>query len=151
MLNPFVTMSALTGKPTKKGIHKYLSDLKALGIDQVMIYPRSGSEVEYLSEDWFCAVADFIDSAIILNMKLWLYDDFNWPSGDACGKVTKVEKFRLSSIKTKGEMRGRSPVCQSTILYTGVLTDGACAAEAIAHPSEFPYQKACTAAPSNWR
>ena len=103
MLNPFVIMSALTGKPTKKGIHKYLSDLKALVIDQVMIYPRSGSEIEHLSEDWFCAVADFIDSAIILNMKLWLYDDFNWPSGDACGKVIKVEKFRLSSIKTKGE------------------------------------------------
>ncbi len=107
MLSPIVTMSAVTGRPSKEKIHKYLFGLKNIGIDQALIYPRSGCEIEYLSDEWFRVVGYFIDSAIKLDMKLWLYDDFNWPSGDAHGKVSAIEKFRLSSVETKGENMGR--------------------------------------------
>ena len=100
-------MSALVGKPTDKDIFNYLNDLKQNGIDEVMIYPRSGCLIEYLSEEWFCATRDFIKSAESLDMSLWLYDDFNWPSGDACGKVTKNEFFRLKSIKIQGDDIGK--------------------------------------------
>ena len=107
MKSPLITMSALVGKPTDKDIFNYLTDLKQNGIDQVMIYPRSGCLIEYLSEEWFCAIRDFIKSAEALDMSVWLYDDFNWPSGDACGKVTKNEDFRLKSIKIEGEDIGK--------------------------------------------
>ncbi len=100
-------MSALVGKPTDKDIFNYLNDLKQNGIDEVMIYPRSGCLIEYLSEEWFSAIGDFIKSAEALNMSIWLYDDFNWPSGDACGKVTKNECFRLKSIKIEGDDIGK--------------------------------------------
>ena len=106
MENPLITMSAITGKPTKKRIFEYLKGLKDNGIEQAMIYPRSGCEIEYLSKKWFKTVGYFIDSARKLNMKLWLYDDFNWPSGDANGRVTLVDEFRLKAIKAKGDNIG---------------------------------------------
>ena len=107
MKSPLITMSALVGKPTDKDIFNYLNGLKQNGIDEVMIYPRSGCLIEYLSEEWFCAIRNFIKSAEALNMSIWLYDDFNWPSGDACGKVTKNECFRLKSIKIEGDDIGK--------------------------------------------
>ena len=80
--------------------------LKENGIYQAMIYPRSGCELEYLSNEWFDTIEKYIISAQKLNMNIWLYDDFNWPSGDACGKVTKIKDFRLKSITISGEKTG---------------------------------------------
>ena len=107
MKNPLITMSALVGKPSGEDIFNYLNGLKQNGIDEVMIYPRSGCLIEYLSEEWFSAIESFIKSAEALDMSIWLYDDFNWPSGDACGRVTKNEDFRLKSIKIQGTDIGK--------------------------------------------
>lgn len=106
MKSPLITMSAITGKPNKEKIFEYLKGLKDNGIEQVMLYPRSGCEIEYLSEDWFNTIANFIEAAKSLDMCIWLYDDFNWPSGDACGRVTAIPEYRLKSIVTKGNSIG---------------------------------------------
>ena len=107
MKSPLITMSALVGKPSDKDIFNYLNGLKQNGIDGVMVYPRSGCLIEYLSEEWFCAIRSFVKSAEALDMSLWLYDDFNWPSGDGCGRVTENEAFRLKAIKIEGEDIGK--------------------------------------------
>ena len=107
MKNPLITMTAVTGKPTKEKIDSYLKGLFYNGIKSVMIYPRSGCEIEYLSDEWFSTVGNFISSSKELGMTVWLYDDFNWPSGDASGMVTKNEKFRLKAITTKGDNFGK--------------------------------------------
>ena len=106
MKNPLITMSAITGKPQRPQIYEYLKGLKENGIEQALIYPRSGCEIEYLSEEWFDTVGHFLSCAKELDMCLWLYDDFNWPSGDAGGRVTKNADFRLKAIKVKGEGKG---------------------------------------------
>ena len=106
MKNPLIVMSAITGKPSEAEIFEYLKMLKENGIHQAMIYPRSGCELEYLSDEWFDTIEKYIISAQKLNMNIWLYDDFNWPSGDACGKVTKIKDFRLKSITISGEKTG---------------------------------------------
>ena len=107
MKRPLITMSAITGKPTKSDINQYLFSLKENGIDQAMLYPRSGCELEYLSDEWFDTIGHFLETAKGLDMSIWLYDDFNWPSGDAGGKVTKIPEYRLTSIITKGESIGK--------------------------------------------
>ncbi len=107
MRGPLITMSAITGKPTKSDIYEYLSSLKANGINEAMLYPRSGCEIEYLSEEWFDTIGNFIESARMLDMYIWLYDDFNWPSGDAGGRVTAIPEYRLRAISTKGESIGQ--------------------------------------------
>lgn len=107
MHGPLITMSAITGKPNKTEIYAYLKGLKENGIDSVLLYPRSGCEIEYLSNEWFNTIENFINSAITLDMKIWLYDDFNWPSGDAGGKVSKIEAYRLRAIKLSGDEKGK--------------------------------------------
>ena len=96
MKNPIIPMTAVTGKPGMEEITDYLKSIKNFGIDQIMIYPRSGCEIEYLSEAWFETVYNFILAAQQLEMNIWLYDDFNWPSGDAGGKVSKISEYWLS-------------------------------------------------------
>ncbi len=113
MKSPLITMSAITGKPTKTKIRNYMNALKKNGIDQVMLYPRSGCELEYLTDEWFEKIGEFIDAAKNLDMNIWLYDEFNWPSGDAGGRVTQNEDFRLKAITVKGENAGRISCCST--------------------------------------
>lgn len=107
MKSPLITMSAITGTPSESEIRDYLNNLKTNGIEQVMLYPRSGCELDYLSDEWFETVAVYLKYAKALDLDVWLYDDFNWPSGQAAGKVTAIEKYRLKSIVVKGENLGR--------------------------------------------
>ncbi len=46
-----------------------------------IIHSRLGCSVAYLSEEWFdrCRIA--IEQAARLGMKVWIYDEDNWPSG----------------------------------------------------------------------
>ncbi len=83
---PLITKTAVTGKPSKASIYEYMKSLKDNFVEQVMIHPRSGCEIEYLSEEWFNTVGFFLDAAQELDMYIWLYNDFNWPSGDAGGR-----------------------------------------------------------------
>lgn len=105
-MNSLITMSAIVGKPTEKECFDYLKMLNDNGIEQVMLYPRSGCDIEYLSDEWFETVGYFIESAEKLGLAVWLYDDFNWPSGDAKGRVSAIEKFRSKTIYTEGENIG---------------------------------------------
>ena len=98
MKNPFVTMSAVTGTPTKDEIFSYMKMLKSGGIDQIMIYPRKGCEIDYLTGQWFETVENFLLAADEYDMYVWLNDDFHFPSGNAGGKVTKFEEYRLKMI-----------------------------------------------------
>ncbi len=57
------------------------------GIQSFVIHARVGITIAYLSETWFerCEIA--IQEAARLGMKVWLYDEDNWPSGYAGGRV----------------------------------------------------------------
>ena len=59
MKNPLITMSAIVGRPDRNDIYSYLSSLKENGIEQALIYPRSGCEIPYLSEEWFLTISHF--------------------------------------------------------------------------------------------
>jgi len=57
------------------------------GIGAFVIHARKGLTIPYLSETWFdrCHVA--LDEAAALGMKVWIYDEENWASGYAGGRV----------------------------------------------------------------
>ena len=61
--------------------------LHANGFGQFMPYPSTGLDYDYLGEDFFRMMGWFIDEARRLGLKVWLYDEFNWPSGTARGRV----------------------------------------------------------------
>jgi len=88
-LSPLIPMFAITGNGDKKCIVAEIENLKSTGFDSVMIYARSGLTAEYMSETWLDICETVIKTAERLNMKVWLYDDYNWPSGSCKHLVEK--------------------------------------------------------------
>ena len=106
MKNPLIVMSAVAGKPDYEQIFNYMKMLKTNGIGQALLYPRAGCEIEYLSDQWIETILNFIKSAEQLDMKIWLYDEFNFPSGNANGRVTAIDDYRLKYIYISGDNVG---------------------------------------------
>lgn len=113
MENPLIVMSAVAGKPDYEQIFEYMKMLKANGISQAMLYPRAGCELEYLSDEWLDTINNFIKSAEQLDMKIWLYDEFNFPSGNANGVVTGIDDYRLKYIYISGDNVGEVVYAES--------------------------------------
>ena len=78
---------AITGKPTETEVRAKVSAMHAQGIDSFLIYARSGLELEYMGEEWLTLNEWFCDEAEKRGMKVWLYDEYNWPSGTCKGRV----------------------------------------------------------------
>ena len=90
-MNPIIPMWALTGHPTTERLVSELEKYKKCGIDQILLYPRYGYQYEYMGEEWRRICYDCISFAKENEMKIWLYDEVNWPSGSCAGKVARVD------------------------------------------------------------
>ncbi|MBR4219880.1 MAG: hypothetical protein IKR81_01915, partial [Victivallales bacterium] len=101
--NPLIPMAAVTGRPSREFIRWFMGEYRRVGVTQFLLYPRSGCELEYLSEEWFTMVQNVIDAAEELGFtSLWLYDEFNWPSGQGGGRVmAESPDFSLHYLQTK--------------------------------------------------
>ncbi len=84
---PLIPMGAITGRPDEEAVRRTLEAFKAVGIDQYLIYPRSGLELEYMGGEWLQVCEWFCEHARRLDMSIWLYDEYNWPSGSCKGRV----------------------------------------------------------------
>ena len=78
---------AITGKPTESEVRAKVAAIQAQGIDSFLIYARSGLELDYMGEEWLKLNEWFCDEAEKRDMKVWLYDEYNWPSGTCKGRV----------------------------------------------------------------
>ena len=84
---PLIPMGAITGTPDEQTVRETLETYKAVGVDQYLIYPRSGLEYEYMGDEWLQMCEWFCKHAKRLDMTIWLYDEYNWPSGSCKGLV----------------------------------------------------------------
>ncbi len=84
---PLIPMGAITGKPDEQTVKETLEAYKAVGVDQYLIYARSGLEYDYMGEEWLQMCEWFCEQAKRLDMSIWLYDEYNWPSGSCKGRV----------------------------------------------------------------
>ena len=83
------------GTLTEPELDRQLHLMRANGVEEFFIHPRQGlggvfGQTEndyYLSKDYFDKVGFTLDRARALGMHAWLYDDLNWPSGYAGGRV----------------------------------------------------------------
>ena len=67
-MNPLIPMLAITGKPDKAKMDKIFKQYRDVNIDQVVLYPRSGCEFTYPSDEWydFCKMFVRIPSCVRL-------------------------------------------------------------------------------------
>ena len=87
--NNLIPMLSITGKPTKDKIYHSVDQYFEVGINTILLYPRDGLEIEYMSNEWFKIIGHFIARCKEKNMHIWLYDEFNWPSGSCKNSVQK--------------------------------------------------------------
>jgi len=78
---------ALNSELAPERINRALEEIARAGMAGVFLHPRTGLEIEYLSEEFFARVGEAISSCARLGIKAWLYDEYNWPSGPAGGKL----------------------------------------------------------------
>ncbi|MBE5732305.1 MAG: hypothetical protein E7353_04630 [Clostridiales bacterium] len=120
-MSRLVPMFALTGKPKKEQIEEKMLGFLSQGINEIMLYARSGCELEYMTEEWLKTCEDCVLLAEKYGVKLWIYDEFNWPSGSCGGKVAKLDKEfcakYLEIVDGKIVVRYENP-------YTSTADDG---------------------------
>ncbi len=76
------------GRMKKSEMSRQLRLFKENGIDEYFIYAQMPLEYpEYLSGEWFDFVGFALEESRRLNMRVWIYDDYAWPSGAAGGRV----------------------------------------------------------------
>ncbi len=94
---PVIPFLAITGRPTAADVAAKVAALKADGFDQFIAYARSGLQYRYMGEEWLATIEACCREAEKRGMKVWLYDEFNWPSGTCKGRVPAAdENFRYS-------------------------------------------------------
>ena len=120
--NPLIPMGAITGTPTQEFLYKLLKNWRSRGITQFMIYPRSGLELEHMSEAWLDRCEWICEDAQALGFtSIWLYDERNWPSGTCNGEVLKrdpdapefhqcIREWPICSIRTRSIPSSVSPM-----------------------------------------
>ncbi len=99
MKNPLIPMGAITGAPAKAEIDEVMHLYAEAGIEQFVIYPRSGCEIAYMSDGWIEVCRNIIEAAKREKIDIWFYDEFNWPSGTCRGKVmSENEEYFAASV-----------------------------------------------------
>ncbi len=68
-----------------------LREYYAKGIPAIFIHARFGvnEHVPYISEDWFDRVKFTVEKAQEIGLQVWVYDEYNWPSGTAGQSVMR--------------------------------------------------------------
>lgn len=70
-------------------LKRQIREFHRMGMGGVFLHPRGGMATEYLSEDYFAAIAACMEDLEKLGMLGWLYDEDRFPSCTAGGKVLK--------------------------------------------------------------
>ena len=79
-----------TGRMKKSEMFRQMKSLKEQGVDEFFVLPFYGLEYpRFLEKSWFDYIAFTIESCKKLNMKFRIYDELNWPSGTAGGKLLR--------------------------------------------------------------
>ncbi len=71
-----------------------LKEYKAKGIPGIYVHARFGTleNTGYLTEDWFDRLRFTVKTAQELGLQIWVYDEYNWPSGTAGKQVMAQDK-----------------------------------------------------------
>ncbi len=72
-----------------------LAQLKADGFGGIVLFnkpPHGFDAQQYLGEDWFAMVKNFVRAAASLELTVWLNDGFDFPPGSAGGRISR-EKY----------------------------------------------------------
>ena len=95
--------------------YESLKELKKGGFGGIILFnkpPHGFNKHNYLSDEWFSMVKNFILAAKDLSLRVWINDGFDYPPGGVAGKIEETDKtlsqqrFRLCDGKIVFEKVG---------------------------------------------
>ena len=86
------------GVQEEQEIRRQLTEIANSGCKGVVVHARVGNQIPYLSERWFELVECACDECAKLNLKVWIYDEEDYPSGNAGFKIQSLRP----DLKQKG-------------------------------------------------
>ena len=78
---------------TSSAVYEAMKRMKEQGFGGIVLFnkPPHGFDCHtYLSDYWFEVTGYFIEAARKLGLQLWINDGFNYPPGDAAGRIEAV-------------------------------------------------------------
>ena len=78
---------------TPATIDRNLKRFLAMEVYEVIPSPLYGLKPEYLGKDYFDLYRHACRRCREWGIKLWIYDEFNWPSGTCAGRVLREKKI----------------------------------------------------------
>ncbi len=83
---------------TPEKVRSQIKMFSDMGMGGFVIHSRNGLRTEYMGERFMDMVRLSVEYAESLGLKVWLYDEDRWPSGNGGGKVTSDRRFRQRSL-----------------------------------------------------
>ncbi len=116
---------------SKEEITWQLEECRRKRIVTVLIHPRHGLVTPYLGEEFMAMVVHTVREARRLGMKVWLYDEYNWPSGTVAGRLLrdypqykmKFLHFDYSELNDEGVYRQPGQGTEDFLGIQGVNLD----------------------------
>ncbi|MEI8246524.1 MAG: hypothetical protein WCI51_11880 [Lentisphaerota bacterium] len=78
---------------SRNAIFESMHKLKSAGFGGCVVFnkpPDGFSEKEYLEQPWFELTRNFAEAGKKFDLQIWLNDGFNFPPGDAAGRIRKI-------------------------------------------------------------
>ena len=97
---------AVTGSPTEAACRAKVAAIQNDGATSFLLYARCGLELDYMGEDWLRLAEWFCDEAAKRGLKVWLYDEYCWPSGTCKGRVPRENaawRYRETGVFARPE------------------------------------------------
>ncbi|MHB0998052.1 MAG: hypothetical protein ACYC27_02310 [Armatimonadota bacterium] len=70
-------------------MREVVNEMAEKGIREFLIHPVHGMEIEYLSDEFFERYRFALQLAKDHGLKVWIYDEFGWPTGNAGGLLLR--------------------------------------------------------------
>ena len=75
-------------------------------MDEFIIHARNGLQTPFMSQAWLDAVKAVVEDAHRHHMRVWIYDEVDWPSGIFGGKIPlENEDFREHRLDENGQLQ----------------------------------------------
>ncbi|WP_305787616.1 glycosylhydrolase-like jelly roll fold domain-containing protein [Symbioplanes lichenis] len=102
---------------------KQMAEMRAKGIHEAVLFPYGGDAMQpaFFTEAWFSLVEHVLREAKRTGMKIWLFNDNNFPSGRAAGFVVNGGTIGDRTIKARPELRLKA-LLRSTRVIDGPAT-----------------------------
>ncbi len=96
-----------TGELDMAEMDRQLRAMRAQGIREFIIFALYGLEFPFLGETWWQRIGWTLDRCEKLGLKVWIYDDYNWPSGTCAGRLlrdhpeVRAERFAIERVPVR--------------------------------------------------